>query len=217
MPEEKSSYHSTPKPRPITRPKLHHLTFMTLDVDAMVKWYELVAGLEPVYYSEGAAWLTNDEANHRIALLTFPGLKPPADKPHSAGLHHLAFEYASFDHWLDNYVRLSEAGIEPDRCLDHGMTMSMYYVDPEGNGVEIQVDVFEDWGKSKEWMWASQEFSADQVGPLFDPRKIVEARAAGLTMAQIHAKAYAAEYLPEVFPKELAFPDVWAERPVSGK
>ena len=185
---------------------------MTLDVDAMVKWYELVAGLEPVYYSEGAAWLTNDEANHRIALLGFPGLKPPVDKPHSAGLHHLAFEYATFDSWLDNYIRLSEAGIEPDRCLDHGMTMSMYYVDPEGNGVEIQVDVFQDWGKSKEWMWASQEFAADQVGPLFDPRKIVAARAEGLSPDEIHTRAYAAEYLPETFPTELAFPDVWADR-----
>ena len=34
------------------------------------------------------AWLTNDEANHRIALLRLPGTKVPVDKPHTAGLHH---------------------------------------------------------------------------------------------------------------------------------
>jgi len=156
---EHSQYLRTPKPRPIRPPKLHHATFTTMDVDAMVAFYELVAGLQPVYYAEHAAWLTNDEANHRIALLRLPGVHPPADKPNSVGLHHTAFEYDSFDGWIDNYERLRDAGIRPVVCLDHGMTMSMYYQDPDGNGVEIQVDVFDDWAVSKEWMWASQEFS----------------------------------------------------------
>lgn len=73
---EQSNYLRNPKPRPITAPKLHHATFMTMDVDAMVHFYELVCGLQPVYYSSHAAWLTNDEANHRIALLRLPGTKP---------------------------------------------------------------------------------------------------------------------------------------------
>jgi len=172
---EHSEYFRTPKPRSITVPKLHHATFMTMDVDAMVEFYEAVCGLQPVYYAEHAAWLTNDEANHRIALLRLPGTHPPADKPHSAGLHHTAFEYATFDQWLDNYLRLRDLGILPVIRLDHGMTISMYYADPDGNGVEIQVDTFNDWTMSKEWMWASQEFSEDQVGPQFDPEKFVDA------------------------------------------
>ena len=144
--------------RPITRPVFHHTTFATLKLDEMVAFYEKVAGLEPVFHGEEGAWLTNDEANHRIALLALPGLKAPEDKGHTAGLHHTAFEYADFDQWLDNYERLAAEGIRPFLNLDHGMTMSMYYQDPEGNGVEIQVDAFGDWSKSKEWMWASQEF-----------------------------------------------------------
>lgn len=85
----------------------------------MVKFYEAVCGLQPVYYAEHAAWLTNDEANHRIALLRLPGTHPPVDKPHSAGLHHTAFEYSTFDQWLDNYERLRDLGILPALCLDH--------------------------------------------------------------------------------------------------
>lgn len=208
---EKSNYYRNARPRPITVPQLHHATFMTLDVDAMVRWYELVCGLQPVFYSEDAAWLTNDEANHRIALLKLPGTKVPVDKPHTVGLHHTAFEYANPDHWLDNYVRLAENGITPAVNLHHGMTMSMYYVDPDGNGVEIQCDVFQDWAASKEWMWASQEFAADQIGPQFDPAKLVAARAEGLTFDEIQKKAYAGEYRPaEEAP--LNFPDVWPER-----
>jgi catechol 2,3-dioxygenase len=180
-----------------------------MDVDAMVKFYELVCGLQPVYYAAHAAWLTNDEANHRIALLRLPGTHPPVDKPHSAGLHHTAFEYATFDEWLDNYIRLRDLGYLPVICLDHGMTISMYYADPDGNGVEIQVDAFNDWKLSKEWMWASQEFSEDQIGPQFDPEKLIEARAAGLSPAEIHKKARAGEYSPANPAATVTFPDPW--------
>ena len=208
---EKSMYATNAKPRPITVPKLHHATFMTLDIDPMVKWYEQVCGMQPVYYAEHAAWLTNDEANHRIALLRLPGTKVPVDKPHTAGLHHTAFEYGSFDQWLDNYVRLREQGIVPHVNLHHGMTMSMYYVDPDGNGVEIQVDVWGDWLKSKEWMWASQEFAADQIGPQFDPEKLVEARRSGMSVDEIQQRTYAREF-PPAQEADVRFPDVWASR-----
>lgn len=206
-----SNYATTAKPRPITVPKLHHATFMTLDVDAMVHWYELVCGLQPVYYSDHAAWLTNDEANHRIALLKLPGTKVPVDKPHTAGLHHTAFEYANFDQWLDNYVRLRDNGIRPAICMHHGMTMSLYYVDPDGNGVEIQVDVFHDWAASKEWMWASQEFAEDQLGPQFDPDRLVEAYRVSGDADELQRRAYAGEFLPDqqATPN---LPDVWPTR-----
>ena len=212
MTTEHSQYFRTPKPRPIRPPKLHHATFMTMDVDAMVAFYELVAGLQPVYYAEHAAWLTNDEANHRIALLRLPGVHPPADKPNSAGLHHTAFEYDSFDGWIDNYERLRDAGIRPVVCLDHGMTMSMYYQDPDGNGVEIQVDVFDDWAVSKEWMWASQEFSEDQIGPQFDPEKVLAAYRLGASRDEVHTRARKGEFAPDRPRTTLTFDDPWPAR-----
>lgn len=197
------------RPRPLIRPKFHHTTFATLHLDAMIEFYEKIAGLEPVYYAPGqGAWLTNDEANHRIALLALPGLKAPEDKGHTAGLHHTAFEYADFDQWLDNYVRLRDEGIVPFLNLDHGMSMSMYYQDPEGNGVEIQVDGFGSWAKGKEWMWASEEFGADPIGVHFDPEKILAAYLSGLSFEEIHARARDAEYEPAVKP-EVHLPELW--------
>lgn len=194
--------------RPISRPILHHTTFATLKIDEMVAFYENVVGLEPVYHGPGAAWLTNDAANHRIALLALPGLKEPEDKGHTIGHHHTAFEYRSFAQWIDNYDRLAAEGITPFLNLDHGMTMSMYYQDPEGNGVEIQVDVFGDWAQSKEFMWASREFDENPIGVHFDPAKVSAARKAGATFEEIHARATAGEYLPDVIP-EVYLPEFW--------
>jgi catechol 2,3-dioxygenase len=197
------------KRRPIIAPKLHHATFLTLKLDEMVAWYEIVCGLTPVHYSDGAAWLTNDEANHRIALIAHPKTKKPVGKPTSAGLHHTAFEYAKFDEWLDNYVRLKGEGILPFMCLDHGMTMSMYYADPEGNGVEIQVDMFGDWHVSTEWMWASREFAENYTGIFFDSDKLVEAREQGVSKDEIHAGARAGKYIPENPPTDILLPEVY--------
>lgn len=195
--------------RPIIPPKLHHATFLTLELDKMVSWYETVCALTPVFYSEGAAWLTNDEANHRIALIAHPAIKKPIDKPTSAGLHHTAFEYESFDVWLDNYKRLKEAGIEPFMCLDHGLTMSMYYADPEGNGVEIQVDAFGSWAESTEWIWSSREFAENPIGEWFDPDQLVVARENGLNKDEIHQGCREGKYRPETVRGDILLPEVY--------
>jgi len=196
------------RPRPLIRPTFHHTTFATLKLDEMVIFYEKIAGLEPVYYSEHGAWLSNDAANHRIALLALPDLKAPEDKGHTSGLHHTAFEYADFGQWLDNYVRLRDDKIVPFLNLDHGMTMSSYYQDPEGNGVEIQVDAFGDWAKGKEWMWASEEFGQNPIGRHFDPEQLVAAQQAGLEFAEIHHRARNGEYEPAVKP-DVHLPELW--------
>ena len=49
------------------------------------------------------------------------------------------------------------------------MTLSYYYADPDGNNVELQVDCFGDWEKSKEWMQTSDEFKANPIGVFVDP------------------------------------------------
>jgi catechol-2,3-dioxygenase len=195
--------------RPIIPPVLHHTTFTTLRLDEMVGWYEKVAGLLPVFWGEGAAWLSNDAANHRIALLSPPGLKHPEDKGHTTGIHHTAFEFATFDQWLDNYIRLRDHGIVPWLTLDHGITMSVYYQDPDGNGVEIQVDGFGDWADSKQWINSNIEFATNPIGTYFDPEKLVAAREQGLGFKEIHERARAGEYLPAHIPDDIFLPDLY--------
>jgi catechol-2,3-dioxygenase len=142
------------------------------------------------------AWLTNDEANHRLALLTLPQLSDDPDKLRHTGIHHLAFEHSSMNDLLDSYIRLKEEGILPHACLDHGMTISIYYVDPDGNSVELQADNFGDWNRSSEWMCTSPEFAQDPIGRNFDPDRLVAARAAGASPEEIHRRTYAGEFDP---------------------
>jgi hypothetical protein len=49
---------------------LHHVTLKTTRLKELIDWYGEVVGLKPQYASPVGAWLTNDAANHRLALLS---------------------------------------------------------------------------------------------------------------------------------------------------
>ena len=182
------------------RPAFHHFNLKTTRLDELIDWYGAVVGAEVTFRDATGAWLTNDAANHRIALLAFPGFVDDPDKDTRTGMHHSAFEYNSFEDLNESYVRLRELGIEPDICIDHGMTLSYYYKDPDGNHVELQVDNFGDWSASKEWMHTSPQFAANPIGVFVDPARIARAAAEGDGFADIHRRAMAGELSPAQAP-----------------
>jgi catechol 2,3-dioxygenase len=184
-------------------PAFHHFNLKTTRLQEMVDWYGLVVGSEVVFQDANGAWLTNDDANHRIALLSFPGFVDDPEKETRTGLHHSAFEYASFDDLNATYLRLREAGVVPDMCIDHGMTFSYYYKDPDGNRVELQCDNFGDWARSKEWMRTSETFQANPIGQFVDPEKVAAVADGGTSFGEIHRRAMAGELAPGERPVQI--------------
>ena len=179
------------------RPRLHHVNLKTRRLQEMIDWYGEVVGTEVTFQFPGGAWITNDEANHRIALLSSDALSDDPEKLYHCGMHHMAFEFDSIDGLLGLFARLKESGILPHATLDHGMTTSFYYADPDDNSVELQYDNFGDWERSKEFMRNSPEFAADPIGRPVDPEKMIEARQAGSSAEEIHQRAFAGEWPPQ--------------------
>ncbi|WP_238364542.1 VOC family protein [Mesobacterium pallidum] len=187
------------------KPVLHHVTFKTTRLDEMLAWYEAVIGCTPNFKFEGGSWTTNDAANHRLAFLQTPKISDDPGKLEHAGLHHTAFEFPSFEDLMANYSRLADGGIVPHICLDHGLTMSFYYVDPDGNSVELQSDNFGDWAKSTEFMRTSEEFAREPIGVEVDPPKMALALAEGVPVKEILVRSRKGEYLPDV-PGDIRLP-----------
>lgn len=187
------------------KPVLHHVNLKTRRLQEMIDWYGLVVGMHPNHQYSGGAWLTNDAANHRLALLVAPGLEDDEEKLMHTGIHHMAFEYPTLDDLLDAYVRLKAEGIVPHACLDHGMTLSFYYVDPDQNSVELQADNFGgDWEQSTQFM-LGPDFSANPIGVNIDPDALVRARDGGATADEIHRRAYGGEFMAAM-PLDLRLP-----------
>lgn len=187
----------------VIHPKFHHFNLKTTKLQEMIDWYSTLVGAEVLHQDDVGAWLSNDAANHRIALLAFPGFVDDPEKETRTGLHHSAFEYDSFEDLNASYLRLREEGIEPALCLDHGMTLSYYFQDPDGNHVELQVDTFGDWSKSSAWMRTSAEFAANPIGVFVDPAKVADAAAAGEPFAEIHRRAMNGDFSPPTPPVDI--------------
>jgi hypothetical protein len=93
-------------------------------------------------------------------------------------------------------TRLKELGIEPVRTADQGATTSFYYLDPDGNCIELVADNFGDWEKSGEYMRNSPEFVANPMGTFVDADKMIAARQAGISPEELHRRVYAGEFPP---------------------
>ena len=94
----------------VIHPKFHHVNLKTTRLQEMIDFYRTLVGAEVIFQFEGGAWLSNDAANHRIALLAFPNFVEDPEKDTRTGMHHSAFEYASFEELNSSYLRLKERG-----------------------------------------------------------------------------------------------------------
>ena len=184
----------------VIRPAFHHVTIKTSHLQEMVDWYVLVVGVKVNFQDNNNAWTSNDEANHRVAFLSVPGLREDPEKDNHTGMHHSAFEYSSFDDLMATYNRLKQHDIVPAFSLDHGLTISLYYKDPEGNFVELQSDNFGDWALSTKFMQTSLDFQANPIGTFFDPDKVYQAHKQGGAFSSLQPRIRAGEFKPETIP-----------------
>ena len=130
----------------MVKPKrIGHLVLNVSDVEASEKFYTDLLGFEiATKRPDGSAtFLTCGEIHHDLALFKAPVDAEPAG-PNRLGLNHFAVQIESLDGLKELKNRLQESGVAVERTIDHGMTGSVYFSDPDGNGIEFFFDKFED-------------------------------------------------------------------------
>ena len=172
--------------------KLSHLVLQTNRRDEMVEWYCTVLGAELLYANKFIAFISYDDEHHRVAFVD-PG--PLADKVPSdgktaragneVGLHHVAFTMGSLGELADQYLYLKDLGIRPHRCVNHGVTTSMYFYDPDHNQVELLVDNFETAIEGQDYMRRRSAADKNPVGIDFEPDDLVKRVRAGLRVQEL--------------------------------
>ena len=148
-----------------------HVVYRTSRYAEMVAWHSTALEAEVMAASPMLTFLTFDAEHHRVAIVNAPRAE---DRPAAAaGVDHCAYAYASLDDLFATYERLAAQGIEPYWCVNHGISLSLYYRDPDGNQVELQVDAFDSSEATNAWL-AQGEFDANPIGVKFDPRALIE-------------------------------------------
>ena len=105
----------------VIHPKLQHLGLTTGNLQPLLAWYKTVLGMRLIYLSENpigapadstpsikAVWLSNDEANHRIAVVEISGSSPTPSAPAVSGCSTLPSHTAH-----STILRAPQAGRSP--------------------------------------------------------------------------------------------------------
>lgn len=159
--------------------KFAHVVYNTHRYEEMIDWYGRVFEARVQHRDDRLAFLTYDDEHHRFAFLNLGPPKAGATQrdPMAVGVNHLAYTWRDVGELVDTYRRLKSCGIEPWRPVRHGMTLSIYYRDPDGNGLEFQVDLMAP--EEANAFMAGEAFAKNPIGEPFDPEELAARYDAG--------------------------------------
>ncbi len=108
-----------------------HAALGCSDLDEQLAFYQDVAGLDPVIYSDQSqvAVLKGTAADYSLVLFQ-------ADAERRSGYHHMAYEVSPSDFDVD-VRQLEREGFAIEASLDHPAKKSVFLRDPDGLGVEF--------------------------------------------------------------------------------
>lgn len=171
--------------------KFVHVVYRTRRFEQMIHWYQTVFQAKVQYQNPALAFLTYDDEHHRFAFANLAVLDPKGagnTVRGPIGVDHVAYTYATLRDLFDNYVYLRDLGIRPYWCVHHGITVSMYYGDPDGNQMEFQVDCFASNEAANAYMMGPH-FSVNPIGVEYDPEDWLRQVKNGVSMNEFLARA----------------------------
>ncbi len=126
--------------------RIGHIHLTVADLERALKFYKDVLGFEITsWFGTQAVFLSAGGYHHHIALNTWAG--PDAKQPPQGhtGLYHFAIRYPSRKELAKILKRLFEINYPIQGASDHGVSESIYLLDPDGNGVELYADRDEEY------------------------------------------------------------------------
>jgi catechol 2,3-dioxygenase len=123
--------------------EIGHVVLNVTDVERSTKFYRDVVGFQVSRFRPdgSGAFLTCGIVHHNLALFKAPANARPSEEG-AIGLNHFAFKVENYQTLQEAHKRLIEANATIDHIVDHGMTRSVYFMDPDGIKMELFCDTF---------------------------------------------------------------------------
>ena len=136
--------------------RLGHVNLFVTSVECSLLFYGDVCGFEQVFEEPQilAVFLGNGNTHHDLALMGVAAharvgrdghVQVASGRGSAAGLNHLGFEIETEADLAAAIERAEKASFEFHRIVDHQISHSVYFFDPDGNYIEVYADVTRDW------------------------------------------------------------------------
>ena len=129
--------------------QLGHVVINVRDLDRSERFYTRVMGLHVNEKRPGRMVFMSARPNtsHELALISV-GDEAAGPEEGRAGMVHMAWEMESFEDLRAIYQVIKEANAPILRIGDHGISLGVYFQDPDGNEMEVFYELpKEQWPK----------------------------------------------------------------------
>ncbi len=123
--------------------ELGHLVLYVSDLERSRRFYRDVLGWREVAaMGSAAAVFSSGRTHHELLLLHVGSDAAPIPAAPRIGLYHFGLKVGETDDELREAVaRLRAEGVPITGMSDHAVTHSVYITDPDGNEIELYIDV----------------------------------------------------------------------------
>jgi catechol-2,3-dioxygenase len=129
----------------MTVKELGHLVLYVRNLQRSAAFYGEVLGWDPAFPATlgvPAAAFTSGRTHHELLLIEVGEGATPQPGGRHLGLYHFGLKVGDSDEELRAVVRrLEESGVTIVGASDHTVTHSLYILDPDGNEIELYIDV----------------------------------------------------------------------------
>jgi catechol-2,3-dioxygenase len=125
--------------------ELGHLVLYVRDVRRSAAFYGEVLGWDPVFPGDlgfPVAAFSSGRTHHELLLIEVGEDATPQARGRHLGLYHFGLKVGDSDDELREVLaRLQERDVRIVGSSDHTVTHSLYILDPDGNEIELYIDV----------------------------------------------------------------------------
>ena len=137
--------------------ELGHVVLYVSDLERSRRFYGQVLGWREVArMGEMGAMFSSGRTHHELLLLEVGPQAQPIPQGRRVGLYHFGLKVGETDEELREAIRrLQEENVPIMGTADHTVTHSVYIADPDGNEIELYIDVQpESWRENPEAIMA---------------------------------------------------------------
>lgn len=122
--------------------RIGHVVIKVRDLERSARFYSEVMGLQLMQMEPGIkmGFFASDGRDHHEIAAIEVGPEAPLPPLHAIGLSHIAFRLRDEAHLRAAYDDLKAHGVEIITAVNHGVTKSVYFRDPDGNQLEVYCD-----------------------------------------------------------------------------